>query len=149
MILAGQEMSDHTVIRYREGLGPDAHISRFMPWHSAAEHRLDLPFLVAQPAVPFDGPSVIVTHHLPGSRSIAARFQGSSLNPAFASALEWLIERSEPLLWVHGHTHSSCDYHIGTTRILCNPKGYGPDHVRQTPITNPQFYPRLVIEVRK
>jgi predicted NBD/HSP70 family sugar kinase len=26
--------------------------------------------------------------------------------------------------WVHGHTHSTHDYMIGNTRVLCNPRGY-------------------------
>ena len=27
-------------------------------------------------------------------------------------------------LWLHGHTHSARDYVIGTTRVVCNPRGY-------------------------
>jgi len=27
-------------------------------------------------------------------------------------------------LWLHGHTHSPRDYVIGTTRVVCNPRGY-------------------------
>ena len=27
-------------------------------------------------------------------------------------------------IWIHGHTHESFDYHIGKTRIVCNPRGY-------------------------
>ena len=26
--------------------------------------------------------------------------------------------------WIHGHTHDACDYMIGDTRVLCNPRGY-------------------------
>lgn len=42
MVVAGQELNDHRLIRYREESG---HYSRFMPWHAAAEHRLDLAFI--------------------------------------------------------------------------------------------------------
>lgn len=42
MIYAGHTMNDHRLIHYRET--PD-HVARFMPWHAAAEHRLDLAFL--------------------------------------------------------------------------------------------------------
>ncbi len=145
MILAGQEMPDHSSIRIREGDGPDAHISRFMPWHAAAEHRKDLAFLVDELARPCDGPTVVITHHLPSARSIGVRFQGSSLNPAFASDLEWLIKRHQPELWVHGHTHESCDYKLESTRVICNPKGYGPSEGRH--VQNAAFDPRLVIKV--
>jgi hypothetical protein len=27
-------------------------------------------------------------------------------------------------LWVHGHVHNQRDYHIGATRVVCNPRGY-------------------------
>jgi hypothetical protein len=29
-----------------------------------------------------------------------------------------------PRLWVHGHTHTTCDYELGSTRVACNPYGY-------------------------
>ena len=46
-----------------------------------------------------------ITHHAPTPRSIAARFHGSALNPAFASNLERLIARYQPALWIRGHMH--------------------------------------------
>ncbi len=52
MIEAGRNIPDHGRIRIREESG---HVSRFMPWHAAAEHRRDLAFLVEALAVPFDG----------------------------------------------------------------------------------------------
>jgi predicted phosphodiesterase len=36
MVVAGHELNDHRLIRYREESG---HYSRFMPWHAVAEHR--------------------------------------------------------------------------------------------------------------
>jgi hypothetical protein len=35
--------------------------------------------------------------------------------------------------------HSSFDYHVGKTRIVCNPKGYGRE--------NRRFDPALVIDI--
>jgi Icc-related predicted phosphoesterase len=122
MIVAGQTMNDHQRIRIRE---TEDHVSRFMPWHAAVEHRLDLAFLVEELERQHDGPTVVVTHHLPSVKSVAPRFIGSSLNPAFASDLDWLIDKHQPELWVHGHTHDACDYLVGRTRVICNPVGYG------------------------
>jgi predicted phosphodiesterase len=134
MVKAGQELNDHRLIRFRE---TDGHLARLMPWHAAAEHRRDLAHIVKALGEPHDGQTVVVTHHLPSARSIPVRFQGSDLNPAFASDLEWLIERAKPALWIHGHTHDASDYSIGATRIICNPHGYargtiilGPDRLR-------------------
>ncbi len=50
-----------------------------------------------------------------------------------------LIERHQPALWVHGHTHTSFDYRIGASRIVCNPHGYGDE--------NEAFDPGLVLDV--
>ena len=45
-------------------------------------------------------------------------------NPFFASNLDDLIINSRADLWVFGHTHSSHDYKIGDTRMICNPRRY-------------------------
>ena len=82
---------------------------------------------------------VVVTHHAPSRASVAPRFAGQRLNPAFVSGLESLIEAGRPSLWVHGHTHTSFDYRLGKTRVICNPRGY--------PGENPDFRPGLVVEV--
>jgi Icc-related predicted phosphoesterase len=93
-------------------------------------------------AKPHDGPTVVVTHHLPSKRSVAEKFlvnqEDSWLSAAFASSLDELIERFQPEIWVHGHTHESCDYKIGKTRVVCNPRGYRHE-------MNPQFDPNLTV----
>jgi hypothetical protein len=78
-------------------------------------------------------PTVVVTHHLPHARSVPARFKGDLLNAAYASDLSQITEEHRPALWVHGHTPDSCDYHVGATRILCNPRGYEDENARFDP----------------
>ena len=52
-------------------------------------------------------------------------------NPAaFASSLEGLIEEYQPILWIHGHTHDPFDYELFATRVVCNPRGYPGEHLR-------------------
>ena len=85
--------------------------------------------------------SVVVTHSCPSIRSIPERFQDHRLAPAFAANMENIILNYQPRLWVHGHTHDSFDYHIGKTRILCNPRGYVPK------ADNPEFEPELTIKL--
>lgn len=82
--------------------------------------------------------SVVVTHHLPHAYSIPARFQGDLLNAAYASDLSGVIESGRPALWVHGHTHDSCDYTVGDTRVVCNPRGYEDENVRFDPVLTVQ-----------
>lgn len=83
--------------------------------------------------------TVVVTHHLPHPRSIPPRFEGDLLNAAYASDLGGIIESEKPALWIHGHTHDSCDYQFGSTRIVCNPRGYDDE--------NESFDPCLVVTV--
>lgn len=83
---------------------------------------------------------VVVTHMLPHKKSVAVAWRGSGTNLMFVHPMGKLIERVSPKLWIHGHTHESCDYVHAGTRVVCNPYGYwGCD-------TNPRFDPRLTIE---
>jgi len=83
-------------------------------------------------------PTVVVTHHLPHPNSIPSRFKGDLLNAAYVSDLSNIIEDGRPALWLHGHTHDSCDYLVGNTRIVCNPRGYQDE--------NRLFDPSFVVE---
>jgi Icc-related predicted phosphoesterase len=83
---------------------------------------------------------VVVTHHAPSRESIPPAFDGDPCNPAFASDLSRFIVESEARLWVHGHIHFSCDYPLGKTRVLANPRGYPTE-----PRTG--FDPGLIVEV--
>ena len=87
-----------------------------------------------------DGHKVIVTHHAPSIQSVGKRWKTDALTPAFASNLESIIMNSGAKLWIHGHTHTSYDYMIGETRVICNPRGYPQSF-------NKQFDPNMVIEV--
>ena len=84
--------------------------------------------------------SIIVTHHAPSIRSTPEHRRQDRENPAYASHLDGLIERTQPALWIHGHIHDSQDYRIGQTRIVSNPRGYLDD-------PNKDFDPGLVIEL--
>lgn len=123
MARAAREMNDHRAIMWRGGSR-----ERFMPAHALELHidsAVAIDDLLAQP---FDGPSIVMTHHAPSPRSIARHYQGDGLNPAFCSDLTDMIARHQPLAWVHGHMHVSADYRIGRTRVLNNPHGYGNEN---------------------
>lgn len=78
-------------------------------------------------------PSVVVTHHLPHAASLPDHFQGDLLNGTYASDLTEVIQTGRPALWVHGHTHDSCDHWVAETRIVCNPRGYDTENGRFDP----------------
>ena len=114
----------------------------FTPQHSQALFDRTAAWLEAELQRPFDGPTVVVTHHAPSPRSIHARFEGSPLNGCFVSDLERLMG-PRVSLWIHGHTHDSFDYTVRGTRVVCNPRGY----VLQGAVENAAFDPALVVEV--
>ncbi|SDM31544.1 Calcineurin-like phosphoesterase [Oryzisolibacter propanilivorax] len=115
----------------------------FTPEASAALFAANAQWLRQACAEPFDGPTVVVTHHAPSLRSIHPRFAGSPLNACFVSDAEALVADCGAPLWIHGHTHDSFDYRVGGTRVLCNPRGYAPGGV----IENAQFDPCLAVDV--
>src|ERR1035437_4476933 len=142
MGIAGNCMNDHHLIRTESGAPNNGDTTRFTAAHALQRHKRELAWLESRLAEPFDGPSVVATHHSPSPRSVPERFDEDPLTPAFSSNLEWLIEKYQPALWIHGHTHDSFDYMIGKTRVLCNPGGYQHE-------PNPDFKWDLVVEIEE
>jgi len=104
-------------------------------------HRESRDYIERELMEPFDGVTIVMTHHAPSRRSIPESWWGDPINAAYASDLEALIARTRPQLWVHGHIHASSDYVIGSTRVICNPRGYFPSQL------NPGFDPALTVEL--
>lgn len=73
-----------------------------------------------------DHPIVVVGHHSPTKLSTHPRYKDEyHMNGAYSSDLtDFILDRRQIKLWVHGHTHDSYDYMIGSTRVACNPRGY-------------------------
>lgn len=90
---------------------------------------------------------VVVTHFAPSRRSIDPKYGDARLgdNCYFASDLDGAVAGSGAALWVHGHTHTSMDYTIGDTRVLCNPRGYSK--AANAHPENPAFVCPLIVDV--
>ncbi len=117
-----------------------------------AEHEASRQWLVAELARPWVGRTVVVTHHAPHPRSIHPRFAGHPMNPGFISDLTSLLPGAD--LWLHGHTHDSFDYRVGSCRVVANPAGYllkrrGAAAGEAFELENPTFDPRLVLELTR
>jgi len=113
--------------------------SPFTPLESARVFRRHSAWLADKLSEPFDGPTVVVTHHGPSPRSIHPRFAGSPLNTCFVSNVEHLMDGDRVPLWIHGHTHDSFDYTVNGTRVVCNPRGYARDGVNENALFDPDF----------
>ena len=130
---ARQRMTDFSIIQN--------HGRRFTPEDAARRHAASRGWLASMLAQPFDGKTVVVTHHAPSSRSVPARYARDLLTPAFASNLETLMDSDGVALWIHGHIHDSFDYEIDGTRVVCNPRGYAPNAL------TPDFRPDFIVEI--
>lgn len=75
---------------------------------------------------PPDKKLVVVGHHAPSIKSIHPRYlEDSVMNGGYYSNLEeFILKYPQINLWTHGHVHNTNDYTIGTTRVICNPRGY-------------------------
>ncbi len=104
-------------------------------------HRESRQWLEARLAEPWDGPTVVITHHVPCWAGSHPVFDGI-LSAGFTSDLTPLMESHRIDLWICGHSHANVDTRIGHTRLLSNQRGYPGEDV-----PGPAFDPALVVEV--
>lgn len=70
-------------------------------------------------------PDIVVTHHCPTLRSIHPIFADDTfMNPLFSNDYEKYLQDTKIKYWVFGHTHWRHKYEIGSTKFICNPRGY-------------------------
>jgi len=109
MHAADVAMTDFRLIKIRN--------RRFSAADSAALHHQSVLWLSQQLQLSESAKTVVVTHHGPSELSVADRFKGDRLSPAFASRLEPLIKMGRPALWVHGHMHDAVGYQLNWSLI--------------------------------
>ena len=85
---------------------------------------------------PFDGKTVVVTHHAPVLDHMGDDHPGH-LIAAYANNWTELLGKAD--LWVYGHTHVAADFSKEGCRVVSNPRGY--------PGQNTGFDPDLLIEL--
>jgi predicted phosphodiesterase len=121
METAPSQLADFS--RIRLGVG-----RRLSPGDMLGLHRSTRGFVERQLAIPSDGKTVVVTHHMPHPDCTPAAYRDRETNYLFAcgkEAFEYLLNSdAAPSLWICGHTHHPSDVQIGRTRIVCNPMGY-------------------------
>lgn len=141
---SGRYVADYSAIRVESSRrGGALGQERLHPRDTLKMHRRQRRWLLEQLSMPFAGPTVVVTHHAPHRNSLAPRFATEWLSTAFVSELPHEFFEV-PVLWIHGHTHTSFDYRVGNCRVVCNPRGYMNWH---GDFENPAFNPGLVVEI--
>jgi len=104
------------------GLNDFRMIRGWSPKRQLEVHKISLRWLEAKLKEPFDGKTIVMTHHCPSHLSVNPKYGCDPLNACFASNLDYLFPHVD--LWVHGHTHTPFDYTVGRCRVVCNPMGY-------------------------
>jgi len=106
------------------------------------EHDKFTDFLLKKFDEPFNGKTVVMTHHSPGNELKRKGRRGDRVGSAYFADIEEMIGyHNKAHLWVHGHTHRNWDYMINETRVVCNPYGYWSKS------TNRDFDAELILEV--
>ncbi len=101
-------------------------VSTFCPEDAVVDHRKMVDYIQTVIEGKFDEKFVVVGHHAPSRLSTHPRYKHDTLmNGAYSSSLdEFIIDHPQIKLWTHGHTHEDFDYMLGSTRVVCNPRGY-------------------------
>jgi predicted phosphodiesterase len=87
-------------------------------------HKRDREWLLQELDTPFDGPTVVMTHHAPVSFALRKIFENDVTSPCFASRMENILLYKDPAAVVWGHTHYAVDVVHGNTKFVSNQIGY-------------------------
>jgi hypothetical protein len=123
--------NSNRVVNYRSFEGDKAQFhtrpAKLSPQDALEDHKAMMRFLEDTYKDTPPWMNVIVCgHHAPSKLSEHPRYKSEYLmNGAYNSNLDqFILDRPGIKLWTHGHTHEDFDYMIGSTRIVCNPRGY-------------------------
>ena len=125
-----QVMTDYRKIRRSEGY------SKIRSIDTALIHARSRKWLENTLAELSDQKNIVISHHGPHMNSVEEYRRNDVISSAYVSDLTDIAEVYAPEIWVHGHLHNTSNYLIGTTRVLCNPKGYAGE---ENPDFNPEF----------
>ena len=110
-------LNDFRMIKFRG--------NRFTPEVYNQFHEQNREFLRKVITANHQGPTLVVSHHVPTFFHYPAQYQGEILNEAFASELYDFIEGSTVDYWIFGHHHCNiADFRIGKTLLVTNQVGY-------------------------
>jgi predicted phosphodiesterase len=112
---AWESMNDFVVIR------ADESFRRLSPNDLIAKSKAAYAWLTEELEKPFDGKTVVVTHHAPALDHMGDELP-DDLIPAYANDWPELLSKAD--LWVYGHTHVAADFLKNGCRVVSNPRGY-------------------------
>ena len=123
-------MNDFRVIRTGESY------RRLRPSDLISRNHASFAWLTKELDEPFDGQTVVVTHHAPIPEVMGDKHEGH-LSAAYSNRWHELLDKAD--LWIFGHTHRAVDITLDDCRVVSNPRGY--------PNEDTGFDPGLVIDL--
>jgi predicted phosphodiesterase len=129
-MMCGELMNDFRVIRAEE------RYRRLRPADVIERNRIAFDFLTGELAKPFEGKTVVITHHCPVPE-VAGEMHDGHLSAAYSNRWHSLLTQSD--VWIFGHTHHAVDVELGGCRIISNPRGY--------PRESTGFVPDFMVEI--
>ena len=120
MAIAESKCPDHRLIG-RSGALP------FLPKDALAEHQLSRAWLARKLTEPHDGPTLVVTHHVPHSAASHPVHGLTELSPAFCSDCDDLIAAAALAgvrAWIFGHHHWSQAIEVSGVPLVSAQFGY-------------------------
>ena len=121
-------MNDFRIVKNSvRKVGTSDRAATFSPDDSVIDHKEMLNYIdTTMKDLPPWKTVVVVGHHAPSKQSTKPQYQDDyHMNGGYSSDLEsFIVERPQIKLWTHGHTHDPFDYMVGSTRVVCNPRGY-------------------------
>lgn len=118
-------MNDYRTVKKRPGPEQN-YYGRLSVDATVFVHRRSVHFIEKTLKENPDRTCVVVTHHAPSELSVSPIYKTEQhMNGGYFSRLDNLIlDNPNIAVWTHGHTHNTFDYTIGSTRVICNPRGY-------------------------
>jgi predicted phosphodiesterase len=123
---------------------PYYRIKRLTPEDVVVDHKSMLEYIRIIVEGKQDQKFVVVGHHAPSKLSTKPKYQDDYImNGGYSSDLsEFILDHPQIKMWTHGHTHDTFDYMIGSTKVVCNPRGYIKYEQRAD-----EFDPNIIFEV--
>lgn len=120
----GGYLKDDNGYYVKEGEKIKEEPSVFSPEDAVEEHKKFKAFLLE--AITNNSSVVVCTHHTPSYASCHPKYANDvDMNGGYHSDLtDLILDNPQIKLWTHGHTHDRFDYMVGSTRVVCNPRGY-------------------------
>jgi Icc-related predicted phosphoesterase len=126
-------MNDYQIIQHGNDI--------LQPVHTQMMHHISAQWIEDALAQPWEGETVVITHHAPTPECVVPKFNGNKMNPCFHAHMNRTIAENDIKYWLHGHMHDSIFVEQDGTEIHCNPRGYA-GYGANTGFRNP-----LVLEV--